>query len=450
VATDPDGGKPPPAPARQASTSLLTDQYELTMLRAALHSGVAQRRAVFEVFARHLPHGRRYGVVAGAGRLLDAVARFRFGPEELGFLSDAGVADEATLRYLEAYAFSGDIWGYAEGDCYFPGSPILVVEAAFAEAVVLETLVLSILNHDCAIASAASRMVTAAGDRPLIEMGSRRTHERAAVASARAAYIAGFDFTSNLRAGHDYGVPTSGTAAHAFTLVHDSERDAFRAQVDSLGPGTTLLVDTYDVATAVRTAVEVAGPGLGAVRIDSGDLLVVARQARAELDSLGADKTRIVVSGDLDEYSIAALAATPVDGYGVGTSLVTGSGVPTAALVYKLVARADEAGGSAPLRAVAKRSVGKPGRPGRKWAVRRRDIAGTAVAELVTTVPADPGPGDRVLLQPLVRGGEVVGREPLEAARSRHREVVAELPAHARQLSRGYPAIPTVFGPGSD
>ena len=420
------------------------------MLRAALRSGVAQRRAVFEVFARHLPHGRRYGVVAGAGRLLDALARFRFGPEELGFLADAGVADEETLRYLEAYAFSGDIWGYAEGDCYFPGSPILVVEAEFAEAVVLETLVLSILNHDCAIASAASRMVTAAGDRPLIEMGSRRTHELAAVASARAAYIAGFDFTSNLRAGHDYGVPTSGTAAHAFTLVHDTERDAFRAQVDALGPGTTLLVDTYDVAAAVRTAVEVAGPDLGAVRIDSGDLLVVARQARAELDSLGATKTRIVVSGDLDEYSIAALAATPVDGYGVGTSLVTGSGVPTAALVYKLVARADEAGGSAPLRAVAKRSVGKPGRPGRKWAVRRRDGAGTAVTELVTTVPADPGPRDRVLLQPLILGGEIVDREPLEAARSRHRVVMAELPAYALQLSRGYPAIPTVFGPEGD
>jgi nicotinate phosphoribosyltransferase len=420
------------------------------MLRAALRSGVAQRRAVFEVFARHLPHGRRYGVVAGSGRLLDALGRFRFGPEELGFLADAGVADEETLRYLEAYAFSGDIWGYAEGDCYFPGSPILVVEAPFAEAVVLETLVLSILNHDCAIASAASRMVTAATGRPLIEMGSRRTHERAAVASARAAHIAGFDSTSNLRAGHDYGVPTSGTAAHAFTLVHDSERDAFRAQVDALGPGTTLLVDTYDVAAAVRTAVEVAGPDLGAVRIDSGDLLVVARQARAELDSLGATKTRIVVSGDLDEYSIAALAATPVDGYGVGTSLVTGSGVPTAALVYKLVARADEAGGSAPLRAVAKRSVGKPGRPGRKWAVRRRDAAGTAVAELITTVPANPGPGDRALLQPLIVGGEIVGREPLEAARSRHREVMAELPAYALQLSRGYPAIPTVFGPDGD
>jgi nicotinate phosphoribosyltransferase len=417
------------------------------MLRGALRSGVAHRRAVFEVFARHLPHGRRYGVIAGTGRLLDAVARFRFGPAELDFLRQTGVADDATLRYLESYAFGGDIWGYAEGDCYFPGSPILVVEGTFAEAVVLETLALSILNHDCAIASAASRMVNAAGDRSLIEMGSRRTHEVAAVASARAAYITGFAFTSNLRAGYDYGVPTSGTAAHAFTLVHDSEQDAFATQVETLGAGTTLLVDTFDVEAAVRKAVEVAGPGLGAVRIDSGDLLEAGRQVRALLDSLGATKTRIVVSGDLDEYSIAALAATPVDGYGVGTSLVTGSGVPTAALVYKLVARSQEPGDGAPLHPVAKRSVGKPGRGGRKWAVRSRDEAGTALTELVTTVPADPGPSDRVLLRQLVRDGEIIGREPLEAARARHREAIAELPSYALQLSRGYPAIPTVFGP---
>jgi nicotinate phosphoribosyltransferase len=432
-----------------ASTALLTDHYEITMLRAALHSGAAQRRAVFEVFARHLPHGRRYGVVAGTGRLLDALQHFRFGPAELDFLRQAGVVDEATFRYLESYEFTGHIWGYAEGDCYFPGSPILVVEGTFAEAVVLETLALSVLNHDCAIASAASRMVTSANGRPLIEMGSRRTHEMAAVASARAAYIAGFATTSNLRAGRDYGVPTSGTSAHAFTLVHESERDAFEAQLDALGAGTTLLVDTYDVATAVRTAVELAGPGLGAVRIDSGDLPVVARQVRELLDSLGATKTRIVLTGDLDEYSIAALGATPVDGYGVGTSLVTGSGAPTAALVYKLVARAG-AGGSGPLRPVAKRSVGKPGRGGRKWAMRRRDDSGTAVAEVVTTQPPEPGAGDRMLLQQLVRDGEIVGREPLAAARSRCRETVAELPAHALQLSRGYPAIPTVFSPNSD
>jgi nicotinate phosphoribosyltransferase len=438
-----------PGAGGSASTALLTDHYEITMLRAALHSGAAQRRAVFEVFARYLPHGRRYGVVAGTGRLLDALERFRFGPPELDFLQQAGVIDEPTLRYLESYAFGGDIWGYAEGECYFPGSPLLVVEGTFAEAVLLETLMLSILNHDCAIASAASRMVTAAGDRPLIEMGSRRTHEMAGVASARAAYLAGFATTSNLEAGRDYGVPTVGTSAHAFTLVHASERDAFAAQLDALGSGTTLLVDTYDVATAVRSAVELAGPGLGAVRIDSGDLPVVARQVRGLLDSLGAMKTRIVLTGDLDEYSIAALAATPVDGYGVGTSLVTGSGAATAALVYKLVARTD-GGADGPLQPVAKRSVGKPGRGGRKWALRRRDRAGTAVAELVTTEPPRPGPGDRLLLQQLVRRGEIVGREPLAAARSRHREAIAELPAHALQLSRGYPAIPTVFSPDGD
>jgi nicotinate phosphoribosyltransferase len=431
-----------------ASTALLTDRYELTMLAGALRSGVASRRAVFEVFARYLPHGRRYGVVAGTGRLLDALERFRFGRAELDFLHDSGVTDEAALRYLESYEFRGDIWGYAEGDCYFPGSPILVVEAPFAEAVVLETLALSILNHDSAIASAASRMVNAADGRPIIEMGSRRTHERAGVAAARAAYIAGFATTSNLGAGRDYGVPTAGTSAHAFTLVHDNELDAFRAQVATLGPGTTLLIDTYDVVSAVRTAVEVAGTDLGAVRIDSGDLPKVARQVRALLDELGAHRTRIVLTGDLDEHSIAALAAAPVNGYGVGTALVTGSGAPTAALVYKLVARAlDEKG---ELHPVAKRSVGKPSRGGRKWAVRHTDDAGVAELELVTLEPPEPSPADRVLLCPLVRRGEIVGREPLGEARERHQRTLAELPPHALRLSRGYPAIPTVFEPDGD
>jgi len=437
------------ARAYVASTALLTDHYELTMVRAALQSGTAHRRAVFEVFARHLPNGRRYGVVAGTGRLLDALDQFRFGDAELAFLEHAQIADGPTLEFLRDYKFGGDIWGYAEGDCYFPGSPILVVEGTFAEAVILETLALSVFNHDCAIASAASRMVTAAHSRPLVEMGSRRTHERAAIASARAAYITGFTTTSNLRAGYQYGVPTSGTSAHAFTLLHDDEPAAFAAQLGALGKGTTLLVDTYDVPGAIRAAIEAAGPELGAIRIDSGDLAAVAREARAQLDALGAHKTRIVLTGDLDEFSIAALAAEPVDGYGVGTSLVTGSGAPTAALVYKLVARTDT-DGSGPLRPVAKRSVGKPSRGGRKWATRRLDESGSAVAEVVTDYePTDPA-GGRPLLQPLVRGGEAVAREPIEVARTRHQRAVAELPAHARQLSRGYPAIPTIFEPERD
>ena len=440
--------------SRGVSTALLTDRYELTMLTAALRSGAAGRRAVFEVFARALPNGRRYGVVAGTGRVLDALERFRFGPDELAFLSENHMVDEEALSYLESYRFSGDIWGYGEGDCYFPGSPILVVEAPFAEAVVLETLMLSILNQDSAIGSAGSRMVNAADGRPLIEMGSRRTHEWAAVASARAAYLVGFGSTSNLEAGLDYGIPTSGTSAHAFTLVHDSERDAFAAQLTALGKSTTLLVDTFDVARAVHTAVELAGPGLGAVRIDSGDLPMVARQVRELLDQLGARDTKIVLSGDLNEYSIAALAAAPVDGYGVGTSLVTGSGAPTAALVYKLVARARDADGGGTLEPVAKRSVGKPGRGGRKWAARQLDENGVAIAELITradTAGQDQGGVQpRRLLRPLVRDGEIVGREPLDAARERHRAALAELPVHALQLSRGYPAIPTVFVPDDE
>ncbi|HEY2077191.1 MAG TPA: nicotinate phosphoribosyltransferase [Streptosporangiaceae bacterium] len=438
-----------PSSSEPAGTALLTDHYELTMVRAALGSGTANRRAVFEMFARHLPGGRRYGVVAGTGRFLDALEQFRFGDAELEFLERAQVTDAPTLEFLRNYRFSGDIWGYAEGDCYFPGSPILVVEGTFAEAVLLETLALSVYNHDSAIASAASRMVQAAHGRPLVEMGSRRTHERAAIAAARAAYIAGFATTSNLRAGYQYGLPTSGTSAHAFTLVHDGEKKAFAAQLDALGPGTTLLVDTYDVADAIATAVELAGPELGAIRIDSGDLAAVAREARAQLDSLGAGKTRIILTGDLDEFSIAALAAEPVDGYGVGTSLVTGSGAPTCAFVYKLVARSDGDGPS-PLRPVAKRSVGKPSRGGRKWAVRQLDQTGSAAAEVVTDYEPKGGNGSRPLLQMLVRGGEVVAREPITAARTRHRSVVSELPAHARQLSRGYPAIPTVFEPDRD
>jgi len=431
------------------STALLTDHYELTMLQAALRSGAAHRRSVFEVFARRLPDGRRYGVVAGTGRLLDALEAFRFDGAELAHLADAKVVDGPTLDWLADYRFGGSIWGYGEGDCYFPGSPILVVEGSFAEAVLLETLVLSILNHDSAVASAASRMTYAAMGRPCIEMGSRRTHEWSAVASARAAYVAGFATTSNVEAGRSYGVPTAGTAAHAFTLLHDDERAAFEAQVASLGRQTTLLVDTYDVAAAVRTAVEVAGPELGAVRLDSGDLVEQARQVRAQLDSLGATKTRIIVTSDLDEHAIAALAAAPVDAYGVGPSLVTGSGAPTAGLVYKLVAREDAVGSAAdgvPMVSVAKRSIDKLSIGGRKWALRRKSAAGTAEAEVIGigVAPQDDG-DDRLLLRELVIDGRVVGRESLAAARERHAVAVAELPDTGHQLSRGVPAIPTTY-----
>ncbi|MCD9154682.1 nicotinate phosphoribosyltransferase [Aeromicrobium duanguangcaii] len=428
------------------STALLTDHYELTMLQATLADGTAERRSVFEVFGRRFHGGRRFGVVAGTGRVLDALADFRFDPAEIEFLRSARVVDEATCDWLADYRFTGDIWGYPEGELWFPGSPVLRIDSTFGEGVILETLILSILNHDSAIASAAARMTLAAGDRPCIEMGTRRTHEEAAVASARAAYICGFAATSNLEAGRRYAIPTAGTAAHAFTLVHDTERDAFASQVASLGAETTLLVDTYDTPQGVATAIEVGGATLGGVRLDSGDLGDVARTTRAQLDAAGNTDTKITVTSDLDEYAIAALAAAPVDGYGVGTSLVTGSGSPTSGFVYKLVARESSDG---TMLGVAKKSKDKASVGGRKTALRRLNHKGVAEAEVIgiDITPRDDG-DDRELMVPLVEQGKRVHDATLHDARERLQASLGELPAAARRLSKGDPAIPTIFEEG--
>ncbi|PXW33403.1 UNVERIFIED_CONTAM: nicotinate phosphoribosyltransferase [Williamsia faeni] len=427
-----------------SKTALLTDQYELTMIAAALAGGSAHRTCTFELFARRLPDGRRYGVVAGTGRLVEQLAEFTFGPEELAVVER--FLDPETLDWLSRYRFSGDIDGYPEGELYFPGSPILTVRGTFAEAVVLETLALSIINHDSAIASAAARMVTAAGSRPIIEMGSRRTHEQAAVASARAGYLAGMSATSNLEAARRHGIPSTGTSAHSFTLLHTTadgpdEKAAFASQIARLGVGTTLLVDTYDIRQGVANAIEVAGTELGGVRIDSGDLGMLARQVRQQLDDLGATKTKIIVSGDLDEYAIAALRAEPVDAYGVGTALVTGSGSPTAGMVYKLV----EVDGIP----VAKRSSHKESRGGAKAALRTAKPSGTILEEVVypsgSAAPGLPAPS-RPLQIPLIRGGKPVdGLPTLEESRQHLAAALVSLPWEGLGLSRGEPAIPTRF-----
>lgn len=437
------------------STALLTDHYELTMVDAALQAGTAHRRSVFELFARRLSGARRYGVVAGTGRLLEALAHFRFAEAEIDFLREQRVVSDATLDWLADFRFSGDIWGYPEGEVFFPGSPLITVESSFAEGVLLETLALSILNSDSAVATAASRMSHAASGKPLAEMGSRRTGERSAVAAARAAYIAGFSATSNLEAGRSYGIPTMGTAAHSFTLLHDSERQAFEAQVAALGTDTTLLVDTYDIEQGVRTAVEVAGTGLGAVRIDSGDLPVVVARVRRLLDELGATRTRITVTNDLDEHTVAVLAAAPVDSFGVGTSVVVGSGSPTMGMVYKLVAHEDASGAWV---SVAKKSADKASVGGRKSVRRVYDARGIATTELILL---GDGPGgepeaagtagatEREVLEPLVIDGAVqtghTGAEGIAAARDRHARRVRELPHVAMSLTRGDPAIPTEY-----
>ncbi len=423
------------------SPGLLTDRYELTMLSSWVTDGSVHNRAVFEAFARRLPEGRRYGVVAGLGRLLGLIEEFTFSDVEVAWLETEGVVNAATAAYLRDFRFSGDIDAYREGDLYFPGSPVLTVAGTLGECVVLETIVLSVLNHDTAIASAASRMTTAAAGRPLVEMGSRRTHEEAAIAVARAAYLAGFASTSNLAAGLLYGIPTVGTAAHAFTLAHDSEEAAFRSQVEAHGVGTTLLVDTFDISDGIRTAVKVAGPELGAIRIDSGDLAEEAQKARLLLDELGAVETRIIVTSDLDEFVITALADAPIDGYGVGTRVATGSGHPTASMVYKLVAVADGPGPEAPMRSVAKTSAAKVSVGGRKTAFREYDDNGFVVREAFAVDPAErPG---RPVQVAAMRGGRVVHQPGIEDIRAFAAEQLATLPAAAANVSGG-PAYLTV------
>lgn len=433
------------------SAALLTDMYEYTMVDAALRDGTADRQCVFEVFTRHLPTGRRYGVVAGLGRILEYVKNFRPSEDELQFMRDNKIVSHETIDWLAHYHFSGTIRAYREGEMFFANSPVLQVEGTFAECCVLETVILSVLNYDCAVASAASRITSAAGDRPCADMGGRRAHEEAAVAASRSAIVGGFASTANLAAAMRYGIKAIGTAAHAFTLLHDSERDAFESQVAALGVGTTVLTDTYNVEEAIRTAVEVAGPELGGIRIDSGDLASMAQKARHQLDALGATQAKITVTNDLDEYAIAALATAPVDSYGVGTRLVTGSGHPTCAMVYKLVEREGSDGQMHP---VAKKSFGKSTDGWRKRPLRAFEY-GLAQGELVLAGSEnalkawnDTSYGETKDLSIVaIDHGDIdeslTTRDALYAARDYRKKALSELPVNALSLLDGEQAIPT-------
>ena len=436
------------------TSALLTDMYELTMVDSALKSGTAHRSSVFELFARRLPGQRRYGVVAGTARAIQAVEEFHFGEAEIDFLHRAQIVSDDTLEWLANYSFSGDIYGYPEGECYFPNSPIMTVTGTFAEACILETVLLSILNYDSAVATAASRMTIAAHDRPCLDMGARRTHEMSAVAAARAAIIGGFVGTSNLEAAREYGIKAIGTAAHSFTLLHDSEEEAFRAQIATMGTGTTLLVDTYDIQHGVELAVKTAreaGGELGAVRIDSGDLVAQAFKVRAQLDALGAVTTKITVTNDLDEYAIAGLNAAPVDSYGVGTKLVTGSGRPTAEMVYKLVARE---GADGKMHEVAKKSADKNTVGGFKVAGRTHDETGRASKEIIACAQdwdhgmaylkqRDARPLQVKLMSAGISDTYHTDTSSLARAAERHRNARAALPYAAWRLSEGEPGLPT-------
>lgn len=407
---------------------LMTDKYELTMLEAFIKAGIHERKAIFELFGRKLPEGRKYGVVAGTQRAIEAILQYRFSEGDLDYLSE--FLSPETLEYLAQYAFTGTVTGYEEGDYWFPYSPILTLNATLGEAVILETLLLSIFNYDSAVASAASHVVDAADGKHIMEFGSRRTGEHSAINAARAAYIAGFDATSNLEAGRRYKIPVFGTSAHAFTLALQDEKEAFAAQIAALGTETTLLVDTYDITEGVANAIEVAGVNLGAVRIDSGDPFIVIPAVREQLDILGATNTKIVLSGDLDIETIKAIteANLPVDSYGVGTSVVTGDGYPAAGFVYKLVSVEDAKG---KLVNVAKKSAnGKKSVGGAKTAYREYDGNWEVVGEhLLTDDSHSPIFSDWDRLQTLyINNGNLIHLPTTDEARTKHKANRKETP----------------------
>lgn len=438
--------------------SLMTDRYEFSMLQTFITEGIHEKRAVFEVFSRKLQPGFRFGVFAGLNRLLPMIENFEFGGSVLRFLRENKIVDKPTYDYLSEFRFNGKITAYREGDLYFPNSPVLTVEGTLGECILLETLILSVLNFDSAIAGRAARIRQAAGDRRLIEMGSRRVNEEAAVVAARAAYIAGFDSTSNLLAGMEYGIPTSGTAAHAFTLAHENEIDAFGWQMMTHGPETTLLVDTYNIKKGVQTAIEAWEileaekgdiPSIGAVRIDSGDLAAEAYKVREQLDDAGFTDTDIVATSDLDEYVIKDLLGqgAPIDAFGVGTKLVS---TPPSGFVYKLVAIEDERYVDASwkkypyMRPVAKKAKDKVSVGGKKYAVRHYDRNGFLIEETYSADPDTPHEEGDVYPQRIVmeKGRSTVmvaANDPhgIEQARSFHAQAMQTLPKSEQSVWYG-------------
>lgn len=402
-----------------SNTALKTDLYEFTMLQSALEAGIAHRKGVFELFNRRLPNGRTYAVTAGTARAIEAIQELRFDEEDLNFLSD--YLNEETIDYLLDYKFEGTVHGYPEGELFFPFSPVLTIEATFGQAVILETLLLSIMNYDSAVASAASRLRVAAKDIPLQELGARRVNEDAAVNAARAAYIGGFNGTSNVLAAKKYGVPVFGTSAHAFTLANETEKEAFAAQVKALGIGTTLLVDTYDIPQGIRNAVEIAGPGLGAIRLDSGDPMVEIPAARVLLDELGAMKTRIIFSGDLDYEVVTRIAdaGLPCDGFGIGSSVVTGDGFPNCGFVFKLVSMEYADGLMHP---VAKKASGKGSVGGRKTIYRNFGEDLKIIEEHIFTYTPEKNEvkGMVPVQQMFIENGKVVNMPTISGARLQH------------------------------
>ncbi len=411
------------------ATALATDLYQLTMAAGYHRRGFSKSIATCELFVRRLPQVRRYLVAMGVDAVVSWIEALRFTREDVAFLKTLPALGPAITPDLEArlldFRFSGDVWAVEEGTLVFENEPILRVRAPILEAQLLETYALSTINHATTIASKAARMVRAAGGRALVEFGTRRTHPDAAIDAARAAYACGFSGTSNVEAARRYAIPVLGTAAHMWTMAHPSEVDAFRGYMDVFPEGAILLIDTYDTPEGARRAARIAKEKLKGVRIDSGDLDALSREVRAILDHEGAPQARIVVSGDLNEHSIAALVAAgaPVDTFGVGTELVCSVDAPTLGGVYKLVELEDAAG----KRPVAKFSEGKATMPGPHQVLRIFGESGRMVRDVVVLDDEEP-----LTLTAGERARSLLGQVIASGARTRPPSTLAEVRERVR------------------
>lgn len=401
-------------PADDPNSALFTDLYELRMARSYFERGI-EGRAVFDLFVRALPPQRNYLIAAGLDDVLRYLEGFAFSAEALQQLAAMDEFPDAVLERFAALRFTGDVYAVPEGTPIFAGEPIIEVVAPLPEAQLVETYLINQVHFQTAIASKGARVVDAADGRPVADFGARRAHGTdAALKAARALYIAGVDATSNVLASRTYGIPAAGTMAHSYVQAHDRELDAFRNFVRSY-PQTTLLVDTYETAEGVRNVIRLAqelgdGFAVSAVRLDSGDLEVEAREARRLLDAAGLTAVRIIASGGLDEHSVAALVAAgaPIDGFGVGTRMDVSADAPSLDAVYKLVEY--DGGGRLKL------SPGKATVPGRKQIFRSSEggvITGDVLALHDEQLDGTP------LLRPVMRAGRRLPDAAVSLAESR-------------------------------
>jgi nicotinate phosphoribosyltransferase len=431
-------------PSPEGGDALFTDLYELTMLQAYFNEGMDEE-AAFELFIRSLPPQRNFLVACGLESVMQYLENLHFSPGALEYLALLKSFSRPFLDYLSRFRFAGSVRSVPEGTVIFAGEPILEVVAPLPQAQLVETFLLNQITFQTVVASKGARAVIAANGRALVDFGSRRAHGHdAALKAARALYIAGFASTSNVLAGRHYGIPVTGTMAHSYVQAHDTELDAFRSFVESY-PETTLLVDTYDVEEgllhAIRTAKE-RGPGhVGAIRLDSGDISSLAKQARQMLDESGLSSVRIFASGGMDEWEIRDLlaAGAPIDGFGVGTAAVVSTDAPALDSAYKLVSYAG--------RARLKLSADKATLPGRKQ-VFRRTVAGEMNRDVVGLIDEDiPGVP---LLEEVMRGGKRTSRpsDPIADARGRFRRELAGLPSSLRRLEKATEPYPVLLSDG--